>query len=279
MKIEVTYDELRKRKLMVASPLYGGMANGNYTLSMIRLADECRRIGVIMEPRFILNESLISRARNYLVDDFMRNEEFTHFMFIDADIDFNAKDVIELLAISDPASDYKVLTGAYPKKNISWEKVVNAVNKGLADESPNNLENYVGDYVVNFLKDGQISLGDPVEVRENGTGFMMIQRSVFEQFNQKYPEMRYNPDHVRTKEFNGEREITAFFMDYIDKEENRHLSEDYMFCKYARNMGEKIWFCPWINLNHIGTYAFKGNFPLMASANMNHTIDKGFKYD
>jgi ABC-type proline/glycine betaine transport system substrate-binding protein len=70
----------------------------------------------------------------------------THMMFIDSDIGFNARDVIALLALQDPddANDkYDIMAGPYPKKCISWEKIKTAVDKGFADENPNNLEKYV----------------------------------------------------------------------------------------------------------------------------------------
>ena len=53
----------------------------------------------------------------------------------------------------------------------------------------------------------------------------------------------------------------AYFDTVIDPDSKRYLSEDYMFCRYARKAGMKVWVCPWIKLQHIGNYTFKGNFP------------------
>jgi hypothetical protein len=140
-------------------------------------------------------------------------------VFIDSDIGFNANDVIGLLSIqiSDPEK-YNVVTAAYSKKCISWEKIYAAVNKGFADKNPNDLEKYIGDYVFN-PKNGtkEIPINQPVEVMEAGTGFMMIDRRTFERYQEFYPEMWCRPDHVRTANFDGSREIMTYFDCVIDR--------------------------------------------------------------
>jgi hypothetical protein len=120
--------------------------------------------------------------------------------------------VIAMLALQSDESPYDVLTAPYPKKCIAWEKIKVAVEKGFADEDPNNLEKFVGDFVVN-PKSGQntVRLDEPFEILEAGTGFMMIRRNVFEQFNDAFPQYSYRPDHVRTAEFDGSREIMMYF--------------------------------------------------------------------
>ena len=39
---------------------------------------------------------------------------------------------------------------------------------------------------------------------------------------------------------------------------DRYLSEDYMFCQFARKIGFTTWLCPWMEINHVGTYVFNG---------------------
>ena len=186
-------------------------------------------------------------------------------------------------------------------------------SKGFADEDPNALENFVGDYVFNPADGGnEIPLGQPVEVLEAGTGFMMIRRNTFEKFAETYPQFLYKPDHVRTEHFDGSREIMAYFDALIDdksqnlvpeitaffdknpnatKEEiiefladkrtgiaketysNRYLSEDYMFCQWVRNAGLKVWLCPWMKLQHVGSYVFGGSLVDLAQIGASATTD------
>lgn len=313
IEIKVPIEKLRERKLFVAAPMYGGQCQGMFARSIADLSALCTHYGIQVRFYFLFNESLITRARNYCADEFMRSGD-THLMFIDSDIGFNANDVIALMALQSENPDddqYDIIAGPYPKKCISWEKIKTAVDKGFADEDPNQLEKYVGDYVFNPAGGvGEIPLGEPVEVLEAGTGFMMIRRNTFEKFAQAYPQQMYRPDHVRTEHFDGTREIMAFFDTPIDhkrthlneelklfleknpdatndqilefvKDPNagskefskRYLSEDYMFCQWTRNAGMKVWLCPWIQLQHVGMYVFGGSLVDLAQIGAAATAD------
>ena len=276
IKINIPIEELRKRKLFIATPMYGGVAQGMFTRSIADLSALCTHYGIQVRFYFLFNESLITRARNYCVDEFLRSGG-THLMFIDSDIGFNAKDVIAMLALSDPddlSNEYDILAGPYPKKCISWEKIKQAVDKGFADENPQNLEKYVGDYVFNPAQGKTaIPLGEPVEVLEAGTGFMMIRRRTFEKFAEAYPQQLYTPDHVRTEHFDGSRQIMAYFDTPICPETNRYLSEDYMFCNWIRKIGLKVWFCPWMQLQHVGMMVFGGSLMDLAQIGATATAD------
>lgn len=284
MKVEIPVEELRKRKIFFATPMYGGMCGGQFTKCAIDFGKFADAYGVETQFFFLFNESLIPRARNYLVDEFLRSD-CTHFMFVDADIGFDPNDILTMAALMDDASPYDVMCGPYPKKCISWEKIKHAVDIGAADDNPENLSKFVGDFVLNPIVDGdspaEIPVDDPVEVMEGGTGFMMVRRATFEKFIEAYPEQRYKPDHVRTKHFDGSRYITAFFDTVIDRDlfgENtggseRYLSEDYMFCQYVRKAGMKIWLCPWMKTSHMGTFMFSGSLQDLASIGVSPTAD------
>ena len=273
IEISVSIEELRKRKIFVATPMYGGMCTGQYCKSSADLAILSSKYGMDVRFFYLYNESLITRARNYLVDEFLRSD-CTQLMFIDADIGFDPDDVIALSVIAETGSDKEVACGPYPKKCISWEKIKKAVDRGFADKDPQQLEKYVGDYVFNPT-DGQdsIALNEPVEVLEGGTGFMIIQRGVFEKYKKAYPHLSYKPDHVRTEHFDGSREIHAYFDCVIDPKTKRYLSEDYMFCQYARDAGMKVWLCPWMKLEHQGTYVFGGSLVDLANLGVTATAD------
>jgi glycosyltransferase involved in cell wall biosynthesis len=273
-KLQVDINQLQQRKLFLAVPMYGGQCAGMFTRSVADLSAICTKHGIQLQLFFLFNESLITRARNYCVDEFMRSGA-THLMFIDADIGFNPQDVIALLAMQSDESEYDVIGGPYPKKCISWEKIKQAVDKGMADEDPNNLEKYVGDYVFNpKTTSREIPLNQPVEVLEIGTGFMMIRRKTIEEYHKAFPHQWYKPDHVRTEHFDGTREIMAVFDCIIDPESKRYLSEDYMFCYNVQKMGMKVWFCPWMQLQHVGSYIFGGSLADLASIGASATADQ-----
>ena len=103
---------------------------------------------------------------------------------------------------------------------------------------------------------------------------MMIQRAAFEKYEETYPEFKYLPDHVRTKHFDGTREIMAYFDCIIDPDTKRYLSEDYMFCQFLRKAGMKIWMCPWMRLSHMGSYVFGGGLVDLAQIGAAATVDE-----
>lgn len=276
MQIQISIEKLRERKLFVATPMYGGQCSGMFARSCADLSALCTKYGIQLRYYFLFNESLITRGRNYCADEFLRSGD-THMMFIDSDIGFNANDVIALMAMQseNPADDqYDIICGPYPKKCISWEKIKMAVDKGFADEDPNVLERFVGDYVFNPANGTKtIQINQPVEILEAGTGFMMIRRNTFEKFAAAYPQQSYRPDHVRTANFDGSREIIAYFDTPIDPESKRYLSEDYMFCQWTRKIGLKVWFCPWMKLQHVGSYIFGGSLADLAQIGASATAD------
>jgi hypothetical protein len=314
VKLEIKIDnaELAKRKLFIGTPMYGGQCGGLFARSVADLTALCTHYKVQLQLHFLFNESLITRARNYICDEFMRSG-FDHLMFIDSDIGFDARDVVALMVLQSQNEAYDIIGGPYPKKTISWEKIVQAVNKGLADKNPNDLEKFVGDFVFNPAEgQSQIPLFQPVAVREVGTGFMCIRRSAFERFQTAYPHFMYRPDHVRTKFFDGSREIMQFFQAEIDgidfakeyravldqilsgdisdkaaivqkvdeiaalaaKRSKRYLSEDYWFNQRCHDIGVKTYLCPWMKLQHMGSYVFGGSLIDLAAAGAAATADQ-----
>ena len=304
--------KLKNKALFVATPMYGGNCNGVYARSIADLAAICRALDIPLQLYFLFNESLITRARNYCCDEFMRSSA-THLMFIDSDIGFDARDVVNLMLLATDESEYDIIGGAYPKKCISWEKIRVAVDKGFADKNPNDLEKFVGDYVFNLKGNNQtIPVNQPAEVLELGTGFMMIRRRTLEKFADRFAHLSYRPDHVRTEHFDGSREIMMFFQAETDntdfrtiylnvaaklkdttdlekikailkeaedvvavQKSKRYLSEDYWFCQKIQEIGLKTWLCPWMKLQHVGSFVFGGSLADIAALGVTATADAG----
>lgn len=228
MKFEISIEKLRNARIFLGVPMYGGQCNGMFARSLMDLTALMSKYGMQLQTYFLFNESLITRARNYIADEFMRSD-CTHLLFIDADINFSAHDVIAMVAtqLLDPENK-NVVAAPYPKKCIAWEKIKLAVDKGYADNDPEALEDFVGDFVFNPAHGTTIKLSEPAEVSEAGTGFMLISRETFEKYAAAYPEYRYRPDHVRSNNFDGTREIYTFFDCFIDKDRKETEFEEMM---------------------------------------------------
>ena len=86
---------------------------------------------------------------------------------------------------------------------------------------------------------------------------MLIKRNVFEQLMGKVPV--YVNDMFHAVEERKLKIIHEFFATSIDPSSgNRLLSEDYHFCKIARDNGFTVWGAPWAKLVHTGSYNFSG---------------------
>jgi hypothetical protein len=271
MQFELDIQKLRTKKLFVATPMYGGQCHGAYTKAITDLMILCTKYGIEAKLFFIFNESLVQRARNYLTDEFVRSG-YDHMIFIDSDIHFEPQDVLVMMHFAASRDDMDVVCGPYPKKAISWEKIKVAVDKGYADKNPNQLEEFVGDFVFNPA-DGvtQFRIDEPIEVKESGTGFMLITREALQKYDKAFPGQSYKPDHVRTANFDGSREIMAYFDCVICPDTKRYLSEDYMFCQWMRKAGGKVWLLPWMRLKHAGSYIFGGSLQALAAINVSPT--------
>ena len=249
-----------KARLFVATPCYGGLCHALYALGLTQASQVFENNRVLMYMGFMQNESLITRGRNRLTDDFLRTEA-THLMFIDADIGFDPNDIIPMID-----ADKDIICGIYPKKEIDWCRVKEAVDNGVPADQ---LHEHVGSFVVNFANGAkvvEVKPKEPFEIENGGTGFMLIKREVFEKLADKVPEYRNDMfTAVESEDPNYKRiMIKEFFATSIDEESGgRLLSEDYHFCKLARKNGIQIWAAPWVQLTHCGTYNFHGNLRRM----------------
>jgi hypothetical protein len=242
-------------QIMIATPMYGGLCNGSYTVGLLTAVMVFSQRGIAMQYAHMMNESLITRARNSLAKDFLASE-CTHLMFIDADIGFNPGDIPPMID-----ADKDIICGIYPKKEINWIDVSKAVNAGVP---PQQLHHYTGAFVVNLVGDAKTAEGamyEPLEIANGGTGFMLIKREVFEGLIGRVP--TYTNDVFAAIDDQTKRdEVNEFFATSIDRESgNRLLSEDYHFCKIAREAGFRVWAAPWAHLSHTGTYIFNGMLP------------------
>ena len=64
MEIKIKSEDMKKNKLFVATPMYGGMAHGMYMKSSLDLQGIMSKYGVETRFSFLFNESLINSIRN-----------------------------------------------------------------------------------------------------------------------------------------------------------------------------------------------------------------------
>lgn len=258
---------LTGKKLVVATPMYGGMCSGFYMQGMMGLAGLCANYGIKFHT-IILGDSLVTRARNRCVDIFksLVDDDNDKLMFIDADIQFHAADVLRIMMMDKP-----VIGALYPLKQINWNRVANIL-KSQPDFPPAELPRAASDYVFNFKlppgeTKGKIDVSTPVAVRDLGTGFLMIRRHVLTDIEAAGLVKQYNPCH--NEEIYSGSTVYAHFTDGIDSEmgvgdADQFLSEDWAFCRRWQKLGGEVLVCPWIKLTHFGTMGYQGDLASLA---------------
>lgn len=257
-QVQINTDELRKSKFFIATPCYGGALTEPYFRSVIKLMTFFNGHKIPLAFGTIANESLVTRARNVLLAYFL-NSDYTHLMFVDADIEFKVEDILKLYV-----HDKDVVVGAYPKKGVNWTHIKEAILMDPAKPlTPQQIGALGSDYAINFqftsrenktvaVENGLIKLHDA------GTGFMMIKREAILKMIENHPELKYNND-VQMGGVDLKDNFYAIFDTMIDPKDKRYLSEDYTFCRRWQAMGGDIWLDPSISLNHYGSFCFQGN--------------------
>ena len=70
-QVQVNVDFLRTTKVHIAMPCYGGMLTESTFMSFIKWANTARQLNIDWTLETMVNESLISRARNTLTAKFL----------------------------------------------------------------------------------------------------------------------------------------------------------------------------------------------------------------
>ena len=235
--------------ILVATPMYGGNCQGMFLKSMIALFDVLRSKGHNVSFIDLYNESLITRARNTLTEEFLRQIDKTHLLFIDADQGFDPVGVLRMVE-----EDVDIIGAPVPMKGIDWERVRQAALAGEQD-----LSTFTSIYNTRITDPREVKKftenpNQKIEVDHVGTGLVLIKRNVFETLKEYVQSYRNGQGSLYTIK-QGES-IYDFWRLEINEWANM-LSEDYTFCKMWRDLGNKIYLAPYVSTTHVGTYIFK----------------------
>ena len=184
----IKQEELKDKnfKIFLAMPMYGGLLTESTLHGLLNLLNWSTQVGVGMRVQPMVNESLITRARNTIVSMMMDQTDFvgTFLLFIYADIGFDYKIVERMLCF-----DKDVVCGIYPRKHIHFEKAKEAIKRN-PDISDDELEMNSLGYNINFDNTKDIKLDNGFcKVNEAATGMMLVKREVFRTMMKKFPEI------------------------------------------------------------------------------------------
>lgn len=262
--------------VLIAMPCYQGQVNVDTAKCVMNLTLLLSKHSIRSEYFTLSSESLIPRARNACVAYFL-SKEFTHLLFIDADVVFDPNLVLTLLRRDESLSGCP-----YPKKTYNWDMMTksvirsldwNKIKESLSEDK--NLPSIIKEqeelvdsslviprmmnYVYNPISNN-INVRDGwMQVSEIGTGFMLAKREVFQSLINMFPEMKYTNDVAGYNNMHPDMKDNFYLFFDCRTENNRYLSEDYAFCKLAKQVGHKIWLYTNARVSHTGNHTFTGN--------------------
>ena len=222
-QVQVNVDYLRTTKVHIAMPCYGGMLTESTFMSFIKWANTARQLNIDWTLETMVNESLISRARNTLTAKFLDMPDATHLFFVDADIGWEPWHLLVLLN-----RDVDVIGGLYPMKTMPIKWVVNGFEG--AEEGPDGFQ----------------------EVSKAGTGFLLMKKHVFEKMKAHPAVKQYKNDIGLDPKY--DQHLKTYFDTAV--RQNRYYSEDWTFCENWRDLGGKIYVDKRVLLRHSGSYVF-----------------------
>lgn len=247
--------------LYILTPCYGGVVHVNYTCSLLKTIELCERVGIKVVTEFTKNESLVQRARNHLIAKAMHNSNTTHIIFIDSDITWSPKDIINLIL-----HDKEIVGGIYPFKTFYFDKLndekemeklkqkyTNKVHQTIS--FPEFLKQNLLKFNLNFAAGQQRIQNNLLPIRHLATGFMMLQRSGIEKMMEHYAHTKYECD---TGQLKGDENKFCYALFDCFIKDGHYYSEDWGFCDRWKNIGGEIYADITVTLGHSGVTDYYG---------------------
>ena len=210
---------LGRQKVFIAVAAYEGLSAG-HSYALFHTGVALTEAGIGHELAIYSGNCHVDDSRNRLVRDFL-NSDCTDLVFLDADVNWYARNFIELLGY-----DRDVVAGVYPKKH--------------GDDT----------YPAIFLP-GEIwaERDGLIEVRGVPTGFLRIRRNVLE---------RMAVDAVK---YNARNETVSAIPCIFERQIHggERWGGDFVFCRKWRDMGGQIYVAPKMRFEHSGEHTWAGS--------------------
>jgi len=215
-----------KVNLFIGTPCYNSQLHSDYLYSIMSFY-EAKIPFTIMT---LGNESLITRGRNTIISYFYNTLNFTHLLFLDADIYLHAEGLMKLLYHNKDVIGVPV---ALKGKNINTKSPVYNIGKQLGKEE------------------------DLIITDKVGTAVFMLSRNAVNTLveNAKDNDDVYYPNpHTRG---NVDPNIKLYDIFKTGVFNENYLSEDYYICKVLMELGFDVYVDPTIKTKHNGMFVFE----------------------
>lgn len=208
---------------MVGTPAYGGMVHTDYVKSLLTM----QHAGLNCTLMAIGNESLITRGRNTIVAAFAARQEFTHLLFLDADVLLPAQGLARML---EHRKDVIGAPVALKGTRADGSRMFN-VGRTVGEEGLLHVVEHIGTAALLFSRRAISALVD--DAKAAGRVYM-------------------RPATARG-DMDAPVHYDVFRAGVVD---NEYLSEDYWACRTLRQLGFRVFLDATIVTRHHGAQAF-----------------------
>jgi hypothetical protein len=205
-------EEKQKINILIGTPAYNGLLHIDYLHSIMQLTNV-----VSFSIINVGNESLITRARNNIITYFNEKKEFTHLLFLDADIGIKAKDVVKLIS-----HNKDVIGAPVPMKGLTpkGQKIFNVTDLITQDEKTKLYQ-----------------------VKHVGTAVLLLSRKAID-------------DLIDKAETYMHKGVKSFDVFKVGVKDDIYLSEDFWVCNELQALGYNIFVDDTIEVTHNGFVKF-----------------------
>jgi len=215
--------------LAIATPFYEVKGYSPYISSLAESFRALNELGVKYDYYELSGDSYVDRAKNSLINKFMKSE-FTNILMVDSDLAWNIKGFLRIIKAGMLGAE--VVGGAYPNKN-NW------ATYGCI---PLTQDGYMVGVEAHGLRLLEAS-GIP-------GGFILYNRKAID---------RTRPNLNTYKDYRTGEDILECFKCSVEAGGER-VGEDIYFQRRYREAGGKVWLEPDIDFVHYGTKGYQGNY-------------------
>lgn len=195
----------------------------NYATSLVKLMKAYPQVAVMPQ----IGDALVERSRSIVATYFLENTDADVLLTIDSDISFNPD---HAMMICQQAHELgSIVVGAYNTRSFEKKKPTSELFAGQQ---------------VTFANDPT-----PVAIKYGASGFMAISRKVLEVMAEGMPVLHPGVDwHF----------YPFYHTEIVDDPDAGMilLSEDFAFCKKARDLGFETYLNPAVRLGHLGDHLY-----------------------
>ena len=193
-----------------------GDVDPDVLVSIVSMATNAERSGLKVERTAIAKRMLIHEARNNLTDFFLNQTCAEWAFWVDTDMVLESHTICHMIKRAKEI-DGKFLTGVYYQRGGNHNPVLT-----MRLESTKYKDEYTSSFV-----NPQKGAVNPFKVDGSGFGCMLTHRDVFKDMKQPY-----------------------FKFEIFDN--GVEFSEDFYFCKRAKELGVQLWAIPDLKTVHLG---------------------------